>query len=251
MTLERVEDIAVAILAGGLATRLGPITEKIPKILVEVAGQPFAVHQLALLRQHGFTNIVFCLGHLGEQVQATLGDGRQWGLNLQYVFDGPKLLGTGGALRQALPLLGEAFLVMYGDSYLQCDYQAVAQTFLSSQKLGLMTVFNNGDQWDHSNVIFQDGYIVDYDKENRSLAMRHIDYGLGALRSQLFEKYPLAEAIDLAVIYQDLVAQNQLLGFEVRQRFYEIGSPVGLEETQQYLLNNRVLNDNLYSTTSG
>lgn len=227
--------LPVAILAGGLGTRLGPLTERIPKSLVKVAGRPFAVHQLALLRAHGLTEIVLCVGHLGDQVQAALGDGRRWGMQLQYVFDGPSLLGTGGALRRALPFLGESFLVLYGDSYLECDYAAVERTFRISGKLGLMTVFRNANQWDRSNVLFVDGEILRYDKRHPTPDMQHIDYGLGAFRAQVFEVYPEGEAFDLAAVHQDLMARNQLAGLEVRQRFYEIGSSAGLQEIRRHL----------------
>ncbi len=227
--------LPVAILAGGLAARLRPLTERIPKSLVEVAGKPFAVHQLELLRRHGLTDVVFCVGYLGEQVQAALGDGHRWGMNLQYVFDGPTLLGTGGALRRALPWLGEAFFVMYGDSYLDCDYAAAEGAFRASGKLGLMTVFHNANRWDRSNVLFVEGQILRYDKRYPTPDMQHIDYGVGAFRAQAFDAYPEGQPLDLATVYQHLLAQGQLAGFEVAQRFYEIGSPAGLEETRRYL----------------
>src|SRR5512136_2430029 len=143
-------NLPVAILAGGLATRLRPLTERVPKALIDVAGKPFAEHQLDLLSQHGVKQIVWCLGYLGEMVQEALGDGSQWGLRLHYVSDGPKLLGTGGALKRAMHLLGDAFLVLYGDSYLECDYAAIEETFLSSGRLGLMTVIHNENRWDRS-----------------------------------------------------------------------------------------------------
>ena len=227
--------LSVAILAGGLATRMRPVTEHIPKALLEVAGKPFAIHQLELLRQHAIRRVVFCVGYLGEQIQETLGDGSRWGMELEYVFDGPKLLGTGGALRQAVPALGDAFLVLYGDSYLECDYKAVERAFLNSGRLGLMTVLHNNNQWDRSNVVFAEGRILQYNKRQRTSQMKHIDYGLGALQASVFNAYPAGEPLDLATIYQDLLAQDQLAGFEVTRRFYEIGSPRGLEETQQYL----------------
>src|SRR5258708_7251307 len=124
-----VASLPVAILAGGLATRLRPVTEKIPKLLVEVAGEPFFSHQLRLLKQAGLTRIVLCVGHLGEQIVALYGDGAKWGVQIDYAFDGPKLLGTGGALIRALPKLGEAFYVLYGDSYLSIDYRTVGKAF--------------------------------------------------------------------------------------------------------------------------
>lgn len=233
--------LPVAILAGGLATRLRPMTERIPKSLVEVAGMPFAVHQLELLRKYDLTDVVFCLGYMGAQVQAALGDGGHWGMNLQYVFDGATLLGTGGALRRALPRLGESFFVLYGDSYLDCDYAAVERSFRHSDKLGLMTVYRNDDQWDRSNVQFCDGHIVRYDKHQRTQDMQHIDYGLGVLRSQVFDAYPDGVVLDLAEVYRNLLENDQLAGFEVTQRFYEIGSPAGLEEIRQHLANRAFL----------
>ena len=111
-------------LAGGLATRLRPITETIPKSLVPVAGEPFLAHQLRLLHAHGFRRAVLCVGHLGETIEAEFGDGAAFGFRLEYSFDGPRLLGTGGALKRALPRLGDAFFVLYGDCYLPMDYAA-------------------------------------------------------------------------------------------------------------------------------
>ena len=227
--------LPVAILAGGLATRLRPITERIPKSLVDVAGQPFAVHQIELLRRHGIANITFLVGHLGEMIGATLGDGSRWGVRLRYIFDGPHALGTGGAVRRALPELGEPFFVLYGDSYLECDYAAVEQSFLTSGRSGLMTVCRNDDRWDRSNVLFADGRIVRYDKQHRTPEMRHIDYGLGAFRHSAFAGRGDDEAFDLAALYQNLLARDDLDGYEVPTRFYEIGSPAGLEETREYL----------------
>jgi NDP-sugar pyrophosphorylase family protein len=227
--------LPVAILAGGLATRLGAVTAARPKSLLEVAGKPFAVHQLELLRRSGLREVVFCLGHLGEQVEAALGDGSAWGLRLRYSYDGPRLLGTGGALRRALPLLGEAFFVLYGDSYLDCDFAAVAGAFYAAGTLGLMTVFRNDGQWDRSNVHFAEGRIWRYDKGSSTKEMRHIDYGLGVLRAEAVTPYPPDEPFDLVTIYQDLLGQGQLAACEVTRRFYEVGSPEGLEETRRFL----------------
>jgi NDP-sugar pyrophosphorylase family protein len=226
--------LAVAILAGGLATRLGSISRATPKILLDVGGKPFAVRQIELLQKHGLKRIVLCLGHLGAMVQESLGDGRELDVKIDYIFDGPQALGTGGALRKALPLLGDAFLVLYGDSYLNCDYQAVIRGFRLSGKQGLMTVFRNEGQWDRSNVIFRDGKILAYDKKQSLPEMQHIDYGLGVLQSKVVSEYPSGHPFDLAAVYQDLLKKNQLAGFEVKERFYEIGSPSGLEEMREY-----------------
>jgi NDP-sugar pyrophosphorylase family protein len=223
-------DLPVAILAGGLATRLKPITEKVPKLLVEVAGEPFFSHQIRLLKKAGLSRLVLCVGYLGEKVVEGYGDGSKWGVQIRYSFDGPKLLGTGGALIRALPELGEVFYVLYGDSYLPIDYLAVGEAFLRSGKLGLMTVFENSERYDASNVWFKDGAIRAYDKRNKVPEMRHIDYGLGVFRASAFDGFARDQGVDLADVQQSLLARGELAGFEIAQRFYEIGSHQGLQE---------------------
>ena len=232
--------LPVALLAGGMATRLRPITEKIPKLLVEVAGEPFFSHQLRLLRSAGLTRIVLCVGYLGEQIVDLYGDGAKWGVKIDYCFDGPKLLGTGGALIHALPQLGDAFYVLYGDSYLPIDYHAVAAHFLASGREGLMTVYENHGRYDTSNVEFAGGEIVRYDKKNRTPAMHHIDYGLGLFRASAFSAFPRDAVVDLAAVQMDLVARHQLAGYEMKQRFYEIGSHEGLNELDALLRSGQV-----------
>lgn len=234
-------DLPVAILAGGLATRLRPITEKVPKLLVEVAGEPFFSHQIRLLRKAGLTRLVLCVGYLGEKIVELYGDGSAWGVQIDYSFDGPRLLGTGGALIQALPKLGDAFYILYGDSYLPIDYLACGETFLRSGKQGLMTVFENHEQYDASNVWFADGEIKVYDKKNKVPQMHHIDYGLGLLKRSALEAWPRNDVVDLAEVYKKLVAEQQLAGFEITQRFYEIGSHAGLQELDVLLRRHRTL----------
>jgi len=227
--------LPVVILAGGLATRLGRLTTRSPKSLVDVAGKPFAVHQLELLRRSGITEIVFLTGHFGEMIADTLGDGARWGLHLQYVSDGPTSRGTGGAIRNAAGGLADSFFVLYGDSYLDCDYSAIERAFMNSNKSGLMTVFRNEDRLDRSNVLYVDGRIVRYDKQNPAPDMRHIDYGLGVFRKSAFADRGADDTFDLAEVYQGLLRQGDLAGFEVANRFYEIGSLAGLEETRAHL----------------
>jgi len=223
-------DLPVAILAGGLATRLRPLTERVPKLLIEVAGEPFFSHQLRLLRAAGLRRLVVCVGHLGEMIVDQYGDGRDWGLSLAYAFDGDTLLGTGGALIRALPQLGEAFFVLYGDSYLPIDYRAVGESFLTSGAPGLMTVYENQGRFDRSNVWFEDGRIRAYDKRQPLPEMQHIDYGLGVFRADAFDAYPRTKPVDLADVQRELAAQGKLAGFALQERFYEIGSLAGLQE---------------------
>lgn len=234
-------DIPVALLAGGLATRLRPLTETVPKVLLEVAGKPFLEHQLAMLREQGIRRVVLCLGFLGEQIQLKYGDGSAYDVELLYSFDGPVLLGTGGAIRQALPLLGETFFVLYGDSYLNIDFGRVARALTESRRSALMTVFDNQNRWDASNVWFADGQIKLYDKSARIPDMRHIDYGLSLFHSSVFTAYPGGVALDLTDVLKDLVARGDLAGYEADQRFYEIGSKSGLEELDRYLTSKEAL----------
>ena len=231
----RLADWPVAILAGGLATRLRPMTEKIPKALVAVAGQPFLAHQLRLLRLAGIRKVVLCVSYRGEMIEQEFGDGGSFGVELSYAFDGPKLLGTGGALKKALPLLGDRFLVLYGDSYLPIDYAAVARSFAGSGKPGLMTVFRNENRWEPSNVWFEGGEIKRYDKRKLMPEMKHIDYGLGVLHSEALLPWPNGTPFDLVDVYQDLIGKRQLAGYEIDRRFYEIGSPQGLAELDSLL----------------
>lgn len=232
----QIEDVPVALLAGGLATRLRPITQTIPKALVELAGKPFIDHQLALLQRNGVRKVVMCLGYLGEQVELHLGDGSRLGMELKYSYDGEKLMGTGGALRRAAHLLGDVFWVMYGDSYMDINYRAVLADFASKpEALGLMTVMRNDNQWDRSNVVFREGQLVRYDKRVQTPEMNFIDYGVQLLRRQALERIPGDRPYDLADLYAQLSNAGRLAGHEVFNRFYEIGTPASLEEARKYL----------------
>lgn len=211
------------------------MTETVPKSLLDLNGEPFAVHQLRLLHAKGIRRVVLCVGHLGVLVQRAIGNGTALGLQVDYSFDGPALLGTAGAIKNALPMLGDPFFVMYGDSYLPCDYVAIARTFESAGMLGLMTVFRNEGKWDTSNVEFDAGTILAYSKTDRTPRMHYIDYGLGVFRAEAFQGLPAGKPCDLSEIYADLLRRRQLAAFEVRERFYEIGSPAGLRETAEFL----------------
>lgn len=229
----------VVILAGGLGARLGRLTKRRPKCLVDVLGEPFAAHQLRLLRSQGVSRVFFCLGHLGEQVVEALGDGQKFGLEITYFFDGPLLLGTGGAIRRSYDALPESFFVAYGDSYLPCDLSPIHNAFAASQQDALMTVFANQGRWDSSNVEFHNGKILRYDKFQQTPRMTHIDYGLSLFNRRAFVDVPENTPFDLAILYQALRDRGQLAAFEVSNRFYEVGSCLGLEETRRYFESRR------------
>lgn len=223
------------LLAGGKATRLRPVTETIPKSMLEVGGRPFIESQLELLKKKGITKVIICASFLGEMIRDHIGNGNSFGIEVNYSFDGEKLLGTGGAIKKALEVLDEHFFVMYGDSYLDTNFQKISDYFQSENKSGLMTVFKNEDKWDTSNIEFDGDKIIDYDKKDLNDRMHYIDYGLGILTKDCFTDFNNEDEFDLAHVYKRLLSKNQLLGYEVKERFYEIGSFSGLEETDKYL----------------
>jgi NDP-sugar pyrophosphorylase family protein len=227
--------LPVAILAGGYATRLGDLTLTTPKALLDINGEPFIAHQLRLLAHAGVDKAVICASHLGQQIEGFVGDGHHLGVHVEFAYDGPRLLGTAGALRNARHLLGHAFFVLYGDSFLMCDYASVQLAFESSGRLGLMTVYRNDDRFDRSNVEFDGRSILAYDKRAPASRMRHIDYGLGVLAETALELVPEDAAYDLAELYGRLLALGELAAVEMHERFYEIGSLAGLQETRDYL----------------
>ncbi|HUX11824.1 MAG TPA: sugar phosphate nucleotidyltransferase [Spirochaetia bacterium] len=223
------------VLCGGLATRLRPITEKIPKSLVDVNGRPFIEFVLERLSRRGIRNVVLSVGYLGEMLEQAVGSGERFGLSVRYSYDGPTLLGTAGAIKGAAHLLTSPFFVQYGDSFLDVDYTAVDAAYQRSGKLGLMTVLRNEGKWDRSNVVFRDGRLVSYDKRDPGPGANYIDYGLSLLDKSVLERVPEGESCDLSVILGELSAENELEGFEVFNRFYEIGTITGLTETREYL----------------
>lgn len=223
----------VCILAGGRGTRLGELTQDVPKPLLEVAGEPFLIHQLRLLAQHGVTDAVLCVGYRGELIEARVGAAR-FGISVTYSYDGPGLDGTLGAIRHALPLLGERFLVLYGDSYLRVDYRAVNRGWLESRLPALMAVLRNEGRWDVSNALYAHERVLVYNKQAPRADMRWIDYGLGGLTAAALERAGPAES-ELAVLYGALAGQGELFGYEATERFYEIGTPSALREAEAFL----------------
>ncbi len=227
------------ILAGGLGTRILPETRKVPKSLVKVAGKPFIFHKLSLLKSRGISEVLLCVGIMGEQIEAYVKDGSEWGLKVKYSYDGDVLLGTGGALKKATAGLREPFIALYGDSYLDIDFNPILERFKAEQKPALMSVYRNNNEICPSNVLMREGKIVKYDKKNPSLDMNHIEYGLNVLTSTVFEGRQAGTSFDLSEVYAELIAQNRMAAFEVSTRFYEIGSFSGMEETEKYILNKK------------
>ncbi len=222
------------ILAGGLATRLRPITEKIPKALLPIRDKPFIAYQLEKFKKEGIEDVVVCVGYLGKQIEEYVGDGSRFGLRVRFFQDGDSLLGTAGAIRCILDHLDENFFVVYGDSYLPCEFAPVQKTFQESQKKALMTVYHNQGFWDRSNVEFCQGKILKYSKQEITPQMEHIDYGLGLFKKEAFRWLKQGSLADLADLYQTLLHQEQLAGKEISERFYEVGSLSGIEEFKKF-----------------
>jgi len=222
------------ILAGGLATRLGELTKNTPKSLIEIEGQPFLGHQLTLLRNNGIRNVVLAIGHFGEQIRERFGDGAEYGVKIQYSVE-KDLLGTAGAIKNAAPLLEDEFFVLYGDSYLCLDYMQVYKFFKQHQRLALMTVYQNFDLYDRSNTSINGTLVVAYDKKNTNHDMAYIDYGLNLFRKKVLELIPVNTVYSLEAVFQQLIQQQQLLAYVVKERFYEIGSLTGLKECATFI----------------
>lgn len=220
----------LVILAGGLATRLFPLTSKVPKSMLEINKRPFLEYQLELLKEYEIKDVLLCLGYKGELIKNHFGDGKKFGVNLSYSFDGEKLLGTAGALKKAYKLLNDNFLLMYGDSYLPYDYWKIEEAFKNSEKLSLMVVYKNQNRFDKSNILIADDLVNVYDKTLKGENLEYIDAGLSILKKEVLSLVPEDEPFDLQELYKTLISEEEMLAYEVKQRFYQIGSLEGLEE---------------------
>ena len=229
--------LPVVILAGGLATRLYPATRTLPKALIGIAGRPFIDHQLSLLRENGVSQVVLCVGNFGEMIESHVGNGSRFGLDVNYSYDGEVLLGTGGAIKKASAMLPGAFVILYGDSYLDIDMEPVVQKFNDTHLPALMTVYRNRDAFDTSNIVVSGDRVARYDKKIRDPAMEYIDYGMIAIRRQVFDHYPAGEPFDLSIVLTRMAEEGNVAAFEVTKRFYEIGSVQGIKETEEYIRN--------------
>jgi N-acetyl-alpha-D-muramate 1-phosphate uridylyltransferase len=227
--------LPVVILAGGLATRLYPVTQKIPKSLIKINGIPFISHQLSLLKAKGITRVVICVGKFGKEIESYVKNGSVWGLDIQYSYDGETLLGTGGAIKKAIPLLPDAFFIMYGDSYLDIDYSKVEHSFLDSHLSILITIYHNNGVLDKSNIQMKDGKIIKYDKISCDPEMEFIDFGLIIIKKNIFNEYPENKLFDLSILLTNGIKTGDVSPYVVYNRFFEIGSPQGILDTEEYI----------------
>ena len=226
-------DIQVVILAGGLATRLGELTKNRPKSLIEILNKPFLEYQLEFLKANGITDVVLCIGHLGAQIQETFGDGSKYGLHISYSLEETPL-GTAGALKNAGTLLHDKFFVMYGDSYVFLDFQKIYSWFLSQNKLSLDTVYKNHNSFDKSNTAISGNLITKYSKVDQTKDMVYIDYGVTLYKKEVLELIPARQKYALEDVFVRLIEMKQLLAWDVKERFYEIGSLQGLHDFEAF-----------------
>lgn len=225
----------VVILAGGLATRLRPVTETIPKAMVPIEGRPFLEYQIDFLKKNGVTDLVLCVGYLSEKIEQYFANGHEFGVTIQYVHDGDRLLGTAGALKRAESLLQENFFVMYGDSYLFLNFKDVYSTFKKSNKSAVMVVYKNDNNYDTSNVAIENGKVIRYDKKNLIGDLVYIDYGVLVFAKSILDLIPGDQVCQLENVIHDLIQKKDLVAYEATKRFYEIGSHKGLEDFTRYI----------------
>lgn len=231
----------VVILAGGLATRLRPLTDTMPKSLVEICGKPFLEYQLDFLKAGGVKNVVLCVGYQGDKIEQTFADGRKFGVNIKYSYEKEQLLGTAGALKNAEHLLGDKFFVVNGDSYLFLDFATVMSYFNELSQLALMVVYKNCDRYDRSNTLIEENLVKQYSKKKKTKGMIYIDYGASILRKKALELVSPNQVYSLEQLFQQLIPQKELLAYEVTKRFYEIGSPEGLAEFRKAVSKGEIL----------
>jgi NDP-sugar pyrophosphorylase family protein len=230
----------MVILAGGLGTRMRPLTDEVPKALIPVNGRPFLHHQIELLREHGIHDIVLCVGHLADQIRSHFGDGGWLGVRIRYSEEHGALLGTAGAVKNAEPLLEDDFFLLYGDSYLLLDYGEAMRYFRRRSALGLMVVYHNADRYERSNVVVRDEHVAVYDKEGRTPGMEYINFGLSVLRKEALRLVPAGRPFSQEELYHLLIERGDLLAWEAKNRFYEIGSRQGLAEFRALVASGRL-----------
>src|SRR5487761_548032 len=223
------------ILAGGLGTRLRPLTEKVPKPMIQVNGKPFLEYEIELLKKNGVLDFVLCVGYRANVIQDHFGDGKKFGVRVSYSFEGEELLGPAGALKNAERHLEDNFIVTYGDGYLAMDYRKAWDVFVASRKLGMMVVYENHDRFGRSDLEVKSGYVTRYDKKNKSPDMVWINFGVSFLRKKALEFIPAASAFKEEEFYGKLIGRRELLAFETKERFYEIGTPASLNEFASFI----------------
>lgn len=227
-------EMQVAIIAGGLATRLGELSQSQPKSMIMIKGKPFLEYQLEALKKSGITNVLLCTGHLGQQIEEYFGDGSRFGMNINYSQE-DKLMGTAGALKQAGPKLLDVFFTLYGDSYLCVDFKLALSHFKSKGKLAMMSVYKNRDMYDKSNTAVEDGMVKRYSKREKTRDMVYIEYGANIFDKDVLGMIPQDKRYGLEDLFPRLIEKGELAAFEVKERFYEVGSHQGIKDFTEFI----------------
>lgn len=225
----------MVILCGGLATRLGNLAKDIPKSMIKIKNKPFLEHQIENLKNHSIKDIVLCVGHLSDKIENYFGNGKKFGVNILYSYDKDKPLGPIGALKNAEPLLEDIFFIMYGDSYLNVDFQKIYSYFIKQNKLGLMAVYKNFNKYDKSNLIVKNNLVVAYGEKNRTQDMIYIDYGTSILRKKSLNSISKNTFYSTGQFFSELILNKQLIAFEIEERFYHIGNPDALIDFRNFI----------------
>ncbi|NLT28545.1 MAG: NTP transferase domain-containing protein [Dehalococcoidales bacterium] len=228
------DNVQIVVLAGGLATRLGDLAQNRPKSMVNINGKPFLQHQLELFKRQGIFRVLICLGHLGEQIESHFGDGNHFGIDITYSYEN-KPLGTAGALKNAGRFLDDIFFTIYGDSYVFLNFSDAWHYFQSNNKLALMTVYKNNNLFDTSNTVIRGDHVLKYNKHEKAADMNYIEYGVNIFRKDIMSGIPEDSFYELGDVFTPLIEEEQLLAYEVKERFYEIGSPKGIEEFKKFI----------------
>ncbi len=224
----------IVVLAGGLATRLGELSKNQPKSMIKINNKPFLQYQLELFKKNGITRVLLCLGYLGEQIEKYFGTGSRFGMNIKYSYEN-KPLSTAGAIKNAGLLLDDEFFTIYGDSYVFLDFRDIYNYFHSKNKQALMTVYKNDNLYDSSNTVIQDEFVLKYNKHQKTSDMTYIEYGVNLFRKEILSKIPEDSYYELGDVFNSLIKDKELLAYQVKERFYEIGSLNGLADFKKYI----------------
>ena len=223
------------IICGGLATRLKKLSKNTPKSMIKIKGKPFLEYQLEDLKRQNVKDILLCVGHLSEHIQDYFKDGEKFGLNLTYSHDGDKALGAIGSIKNAEEKLEDVFFTLYGDSYVFLNYKELYNHFNRQNQNAMMTVFQNNNKYDKSNIILnRENMILQYSGEKKP-EMIYIDYGVSIFRKKVFDQIPKDTFYSTKDLYTNLVNQKQLQGYKVKKRFYHIGTPEALNEFSKFI----------------
>jgi len=232
--MKKVFNPQIVVLAGGLATRLGELSKNQPKSLIKINNKPFLQYQLELFKRNGINRVILCLGHLGEQIESYFGTGSRFGMDIKYSYEN-KPLSTAGAIKNAEPMLEDDFFTIYGDSYVFLDFADIYKYFHDKKKLALMTVYKNNNLYDASNTVIRDGLVIKYNKRQKTSGMHYIEYGVNLFRKDILDIIPEDSYYELGEVFNSLIIDEELIAYEAKERFYEIGSLNGLADFKKYI----------------